>query len=49
MKGNISEVISEFIQSKKDAVDPEKRDAEEIKSSLLEKLVEKKFGKTKKK
>lgn len=49
MKSNISEVISEFIKNKREGeADPAKREAEEVKSSLIQKLVENKFGKKKK-
>lgn len=48
MKENLSEIISEFIKDKKDNVaSPEAKDAEEVKADIVEKLVQKKFGKKK--
>lgn len=48
MKIDLSEVISEFVKDKKERmVDPVKRGEEEVKASIVQKLVSKKFGKKK--
>lgn len=45
MKGDISEVISDFIKNKREqAVDPEKNDEEGLKNGIIKKLVTMKFG-----
>ena len=48
MKENLSEVISEFIKDKKTRdSDAKEKNAEEVKVDIIEKLVQKKFGKKK--
>lgn len=46
MKENLSEIISEFIKEKRESEsNPEKKDSDEIKTELLKKVIQRKFGK----